>query len=389
MPTGTEVNYDDIDITSDLHDGVDGQSTPQGSDNATNVPEGAVVTEQAQSDIKPRENTLRDQLSNAFKPQEPNDTDNKPPAEKPQLTTDSEGRYRRVDGTFASVEEIQAFTASAQTDAAPVDKILSQLPAAVAEQIKSLPAETQQFVARTMEDLNSRASRYSEYDQLESIIGPRREAWAQNGMNSVVAVNQLFALSDFASTNPGDFVLWFAENNGIDLDALLDARDAAQQQVAPEVQELRGQVQHLSQTIAQLQGQQPQPQNENLRVVEQFASEKDEGGNLKRPYLPEIMGSFAAHVTAVRNSNPTMSPDQVLAKAYENACWADANVRLKMQAEIDAQRREAARQRAEAAKRASSGIRGGPNGSGATSAMPPSGNMSLRDTIKQAFAANS
>lgn len=388
LPTGADTNYEDIDITIDLDDGVDGNSVSQGEDGASSVPDGLVRTEQAEPENKPVSLTLRDQLSNAFKPAEPEKE--APKVAPPALTTDAEGRYRRPDGTFASTDEVQAFTAASQQQTVPIDNIVAQLPAAVAEEFKSLPAKSQEFLARTMEDLNSRATRYSEYDQLESIIGPRREAWAANGMNSVVAVNQLFALSDFAGTNPGDFVLWFAENNGIDLDALLDERDAAQQQVSPEIAELRKQVQTLSATIAQTpQGAQTQPkQDDNLQVVRAFASEKDEGGNLKRPYLADVSGDLAVHVTAVRSAHPTMTPAEVLAKAYENACWANPQVRLKLQADVETQRREAARQKAEAARQASSSIRGGPNGSGAP-ASPPSSDMSLRDLLKAQFAAQS
>lgn len=383
--TGAE-DFADLDLTSDLADGMDNTGVPQGSEGTTNTPDGAIITEQVQTDHKPRETTLRDQLSNAFKPVD----ETKPaPTETSRiaLTADAEGRYRRSDGTFASVDEIKTFTDTAQT-AVPVESIVAQLPAAVAEEFKSLPAKSQEFLASTMEDLNNRATRYSEYDQLETLIGPRRQAWAQNGMNPVVAVNQLFQLSDFAGTNPGEFVLWFADNNQIDLDALLDARDAAQQEVTPEVLELRGQVQHLSQTVAQItQGQQAQPQNDNLQVVQSFASEKDEAGNLKRPYLADVSGDLAVHVTAVRNAFPNMAPSDVLAKAYENACWANPQVRLKLQTDMDAQRRDAARQKANAAKAATSSISGGPNGSGGNSAMPPASNLSLRDTLKAAFDA--
>jgi len=386
MHTGNNTDdFDDLDLISDLADGNDGQSTVSGAQDATSIPDNAVVTEQAERENKPAPTSLRDQLSSAFKPT--TDTQEEKSAVAPiALTKDPEGRFRRPDGTFASTPEIEAFTAATTQPAVNTDTILAQLPAAVAEEFKSLPAKSQEFLARTMEDLNARASRYSEYDQLETLIGPRRDAWAQNGMTSLAAVSQLFHLSDFAGNNPTEFVLWFADQHGIDLDAALDARDAAQHEVSPELQQLRQQVQQLS---AQVQGQQPvQPQNDSLQLVQSFATEKDEGGNLKRPYLPEVMPSFAAHVSAVRNAYPNLPADQVLSKAYENACWADANVRTKMQAEVDRQRRETARQRAENAKRATSSITGSPSGGGVTAALPSGDNLTLRDTLKQAFAVH-
>lgn len=377
-----------IDITVDLENS--DHSAPPGADGSTSTPEGTVRVEEVAPSNKPISSSLRDQLSSAMRGDSAETTDTNAKDEKlaPALTQDAEGRWRRVDGTFASIDEVQAFSAKTEEKPANVESIASQLPAAIAEQFKSLPAEMQGFFARTMEDLNTRATRYAEYDQLESIIGPRRDAWAANGMNSVVAVNQLFALSDFAGTNPGDFVLWFAENNNIDLDALLDARDAAQASIDPNVAQLQNQVQQLNHQLQQYtnNGQAAPQQNEYLQVVQNFASEKDEGGNLKRPYLAEITDILPAHITAIRSTNPNLPPAQILAQAYQNACWASPTVRIKMQAEIDKQNRHAAKQKADAARLAGSSIRGGPSGTGA-SHTPQTGNLSLRDELKRNFAS--
>lgn len=384
---------EDIDITVDLDET---SAPPSGGDSSTvNVPDGSIRLEEAPVDNKPVSTSLRDQLSSAMrgetKPEQQEQEQQQKTTEAATLTQDAEGRWRRVDGTFASAGEVEAFTASSNAKTTNVDEIAARLPAAIAEQFKSLPAETQDFLARTMGDLDAQAARYSEYSQLESIIGPRREAWAANGMNSVVAVNQLFALSDFASTNPGDFVLWFAENNNIDLDALLDARDAQQANADPVVAQLQGQVQQLNQQLQQLSGgvnpnTQQNAHTQYVEIVKNFAAEKDEGGNLKRPYFAEVTDTIGQHITALRTTNPNLPPDQILAQAYQNACWASPTVRLKMQAEIDKQRQAAARQKADAARLAGSSIRGGPSGTGASDAGNGNSNLSLRDELKRNFA---
>lgn len=385
----------DYDLTSDLVTANGGDADPSlsgGEPDAEDTDDTVHAYKTAKEEPENKELSLRDQLSSAFKPEEKTDdkADDKaakPEGDKPQFTQDAEGRWRKLDGTFASAEEVEQNNLSTQPaeEGTNVESIIATLPANVAEQIKSLPAETQQFVARTMEDLNGRATRYSEYEQLESVIGPRRQAWAQEGMNPIVAINQLFALSDFAGTNPEQFVLWFADQNGIDLDAALDARDNANANVSPEVQELRSQMQQLQQ---QLQGQPQQRQPDaNVEAVQTFVNEKDEQGNLKRPYLSEVMPTFATQVSAVRAANPNMPNEQVLAKAYENACWADPNVRLKLQAEMDQSRREAARQKLEAKRAASSGVRGGPSGGTGASPRHSSGNLSLREELQQQFRA--
>lgn len=390
MNTNSDVvDPEQIDITADLDDS---NAPVNGSEDASSLPDGSVKVEHVSSDTKPANSTLRDQLSSAFKGENSDNTqqDTKPVTDI-KLTQDAEGRWRRGDGTFASAGEVEAFskTTTDATQGVNVNEVISRLPAAIAEEFKSLPAKTQDFLARTMEGLDSRAQRYSEYDQLESIIGPRRDAWAANGMNSVVAVNQLFALSDFASTNPGDFVLWFAENNGIDLDALLDARDAQQAQVDPQVAQLQGQVQQLNQQLQQLTGgSQPQVQqhSQHIDIVRNFATEKGEDGSLLRPYFADVTDTLPAQITAIMTSNPNMPPNQVLAQAYQNACWASPTVREKMQAEIEKQRQVAAKQKAEAARLAGSSIRGGPSGEGAGNSRDTSG-MSIRELLKQEFQA--
>lgn len=393
----------DLDLTSDLHD--EGVQSPNGGDvqqadhDTDDIRENNLKAKPKAEDL-----SLRDQLSSAFKvtsdegadkkdtPTDANATHtdgDKPAAPAPALTQDAEGRWRKIDGTFASTEEVEAMQAASTSAAPNYDELIATLPANVAEQVKSLPAETQQFVARTMEDLNGRAQRYAEYDQLEQILGPRRELWAQNGTNSVVALNQLLTMSDFAGRDPAQFVMWFAEQNNIDLDAELDARDAAGR-ASPEVQQLRNQVNELSQRLEQ-QGNRPQTVQDDARnqTVNMFASEKDEGGNLKRPYLPQVMNEFPSHVLAVRQANPSMSDVDVLSKAYEAACWANPQVRTEMQKEVDAQRIAAARQKVAAKKAASSSVRGAPNGgSGVSHGQSNNGKQSLRETLQQAFAAH-
>jgi hypothetical protein len=240
---------DEIDITADLVDGSDGAlgdvastaaaigAARQGEvDDAAPASKqaGVVHTNEVTAQIKQPETSLRDQLSSAFKgPEEQKPAEQAPAATVPALTKDSEGRYRQADGTFASNEQVTAFEAAKAAPAQNTTQeqaptFISRMTPLEREQYNALPAETQEFVGRTMEAVDSQATRFGEYGIIEqSLIGPRRDAWASNGMTPAVALNQLFALSDFATQNPKDFVLWFADQQKIDLDAALDERDAA------------------------------------------------------------------------------------------------------------------------------------------------------------------
>lgn len=405
----------DIDITSDLDGSANegaladnvsaNQGIPQnGQQDHPAAPKGTVhVHDLPVTDKKEGEFNLRDQLSNAFKGEDaaaaaaaatnvpPADQQQQAPAkyEGPTLTQDAQGKWHTPDGAFATNEQVSAFEAATAAQANTADRdytsVIAGMTPVEQEQFKALPAEIQQYVGRTMDTLNAQAAQYQEYSQLEQLIGPRRQAWAGNAMSPAMAVSQLLQLSDFASTNPKDFVLWFAQQNNVDLDAALDERDAAMQNVDPAVQELRGQVQQLT-TMLQQQGQpQPQQQTEMVNQVNAFALEKDEGGNLKRPYLAQVKDTWPVHIQSLRAANPNMQPAEILQKAYDNACWANPAVRNSMQTEAQRAEQAAAAAATAKARAAGSSISGGPNGKG-TSPQQQNSNLSLRDELAQQFA---
>lgn len=404
----------DIDITQDLTDGSDGglaDVIPQGTHGGEMaVPEGAVPAHGA--DVKPsnqqqqpdtnKEPSVRDLLSSAFKAPDGQPTDQQqaqsaqapaqqPPYTGPVLTQDAEGKWRQPDGLFASAEQVAAFQAAqsqpqqSEQQQQPQSPVLTGLTPVEQQQFQSLPAELRQFVERTMEGLNTRAAKYGEYDMLEQhIFGPRREAWGQQGMNAVTAVNNLFTLSDFASTRPGDFILWFAQSNNLDLDALLDERDAQQQPVDPTVKALQGTVQQLQGTLSQFQNTQAQQDHQaRLNQVQTFAQEKDAEGKLKREYLTDVMDGWATQITAIRTANPSMPNDEVLQRAYDAACWADPAVRAKMQQAANTQQRQQEAQRVQAARQAGSSVTGGPS---SASTIPNNANRTLREELATQFA---
>jgi hypothetical protein len=402
-----------VDITQDLTGGADdaslGDAVPLNGagDNVQPArPEGTQPVHAQDSRRQPAEAdasnvSLRDALSTAFKddtgkPTEQQNAQNAQPNTQPQgqqppaLTKDNDGKYRQADGTFASAEQIAAFEAAQQqpnTQPEVASPVLQSLTPAEQQQFQSLPAELRQFVERTMEDLNTRGARYGEYDVLEQqLIGPRREAWAAQGLNPLVAINQLFALSDFASTKPGDFVLWFAGSNGVDLEALLDAQAAHQQPVDPNVRRLEGTIQQLQGTVQQFQqGQEAAAHQARLAEVQTFASEKDEAGNLKRPYLTEVTDAWATQIGLIRAANPQMPNAEILQRAYDAACWTNPQVRAKMQEANIAQQRQQEAQRVNAARVAGSSVTGAPGGD--TASVPNNANRTLRDELSYQYDA--
>jgi hypothetical protein len=279
--------------------------------------------------------SLRDTLTDAFKGSEAPKVDDPPQAAEtpspplpegtPELVKVGE-RYHRKDGSFAAKEEIDAFnaaTAGTEGQQAPVQQApwMQGLTELEKTQYAALPAEMQQYVARTMESVDQRSAQLQEYQQLEQmIIGPRREAWAANGANPASALNQLLALSDFAGTDPGQFVMWFADQHKLDLDALLDARDEANASNGgapdPHIAGLQQQIQQLQNTIGGFQNLTLQQQQaQNMRTVQTFIEEKDAGGQPAHPYFNEVADDIARHVAIIRQQQPYLAEHDILKAA--------------------------------------------------------------------------
>lgn len=399
----------DVDITQDLSDGSDGGLSDTRPVNAA-MPNTELLTppgtqpvfgqnakqvNTVEQPVKQQELSLRDQLSSAFKDDSNKPTDqqnaqnvqptNAPTEPSATLTQDGDGRWHNADGSFASQDQVNAFVnANLHQGQQAEPQFLTGMTPVEQQQFKSLPAELQQYVGKTMEGLNNQAQRLNEYDLIEQqIIGPRRNALSQNGFTPATALNQLFALSDFASRDPGSFVLWMAQQHNLDLDAMLDARDAQQQSNDPNVVALQQTIQGLqTQVNGFFQQQQQQAHTANLDIVQQFSAEKDETGTFKRPYVTDVMNEWGSHVSALRQSNPQMRPQELLQRAYDAACWGNPQVRAKMQAAVATNNRQEEATKVQRATAAGSSINGAPQ---TASGQPNNTSRNLREELEHQF----
>jgi hypothetical protein len=381
---------DVVDLTSDLSSGdfdagnagtvahvpaAPGTAPAHGSDvvQQNNQP-ARTDTQTRQDGDKPL--SLRDQLTAQFKGGEA-----APAAE-------DRGDGRTATGQFAPK------AGEPGAEAQPVTEQPGQQPAAVqAPQgidpavFASLPAETQADLARTMAGVEQQAERYRGYEQLETVIGARRQAWAMQGMSEAQAVNQLLALSDFAGQSPADFIGWFAGQHGIDLTALAEG-GGSDEYIDPAVQELRQQVEQLTGTITNMtQGQQAAQHQSLVDFTTQFASETGTDGTLLRPHLAELGTGILPYINQVKQENPSASHKDVLTEAYERACWANPQVRQKLLAAQDAQRLAGQREHAARAAHAGSSVTGQAPAPGSTQPKDI-GSGSVRDTLRAAIAAH-
>jgi hypothetical protein len=373
------------DFVSDLNSGADEVipastgtvDTQRGTEPAVRVEE-APKTDTQEKANKPT--SLRDQLSSALK-----DSDTL----TPDAATQGE-RPRNPDGTYAS-KPVDAPQADPNT-ALSAPQNLIQAPQGMspqeAEVFAKLPAELQTSVARTMESLNEKAARFAGYEQMEQLISPRRQAWAMNGMTEAQAVNQLLALSDFATTKPAEFIQYFAQNNGVDLEALVYDQDPTD----PKYAQLEQQVQTLTSQLSGMTAQQQQAAHQStIDEIVSFASEAGTDGKPLRPYFEELGTSVLPFIQTVREQNPNMSRVQVLQEAYDRACWGMPSVRAKMQeASAQADRARQIREQQDVASRARRAGTGMSSGVPTTSSADAvSGVRSLRDELRASIASAS
>lgn len=315
--------------------------------------------------------SLRDQISNSLK----GDGDTPPAAAL-------DGKVRDpATGQFVTKPADQVV----DPNAAPVQSVA--VPQGIDPTVfQALPAETQAQLARTMDDLNARQQRVAVLDQVEKLIAPRRQAWALNGMTESQALNQLFALSDYAGRDPAGFIQYMAQQNNVDLEQVV----LGQEPVDPKYAALEAQLRELQNGRTQEQQQRVQAaHNETVNHVVAFASEKGQDGQLLRPYFDQLGSEVLPFISAVKQQNPNMPHNQVLQEAYDRACWGSPSIRTKMQAAAtavsDAERLRMEAERVGKARNASTSVR--PGTPAASSTAPADGGGSLRDTIRASMAA--
>lgn len=198
------------------------------------------------------------------------------------------------------------------------------------------------------------------YQDLERVIGPHVQQWALNGMGPAQAMQQLIALSDYATKSPQEFIKYFANLRGVDLQSL--AQPAQEEYVDPQVHALRQQLAGVQQqlnytTQAQMQAQQAAQQQQyeaayttTNAAIDNFAAQVGPDGRPLYPYFNELEEDMAVEIESGRAAN--------IHEAYERAKWSNPYTRSKLLAQSRARENRAQRRRAEEAMAASSSLTG-------------------------------
>ena len=118
-------------------------------------------------------------------------------------------------------------------------------------------------------------------------------------------------------------------------------------------------LQSLQEQERQRQEQERQRQQEqeqqNANVVQEFINAKGTDGQPLYPFVDNVIADMSARVQLIRQQNPALNPHEALKQAYEQASWANPEVRavLISQQQAQANKPEDNLRRVEQAKRAS------------------------------------
>jgi len=332
--------------------------------------ESEVQTDTQEPPVKAK--NLRDTISSALK----GETDTPDVAQ-------IDGVRRNPDGTFAP-KGAEVPAASAQVISAP-----PFLSPQEQEVFAKLPPEMQTSVARTFDSLAEREARTRGLEQVDSLLAPRREAWALNGMTEAQALNQLLALSEFATRDPQEFVKYFASQNQIDLEALVwddEPVDPQYKALQDELSTVKGQLEGFS------TAQQQANHNALVNGVISFAKQVSSDGTLLRPHMDALGDRILPYIEVVRATKPALSFGELMQEAYDMACWGTPEIRSQLTASQsaaqDANRIKESQEKAVRARNAGASVAPGVPAAN-TNTKTGDTNKSVRDTVRAAIAAAS
>jgi hypothetical protein len=234
-------------------------------------------------------------------------------------TVDEEEESEPVEQTVAAPQSMSAKDREA-LNALPPEEMLGFVQNWLTDRAKE---QESHFTQKSME----LADKTKTYDRLEQVLAPRRQQLAMDGMDDSTAVGQLFALSDMANADPVGFVKQLFNARNIPLSALTESGGdvATDPQLAAMQNKLQGFENYFTQQAAQSQRQAETAINSD---VEAFAKENEHYAELETEMIPVV--------AALRQSDPSLTNQDALAKAYKMAIAANPVVSAKIEADKSA-----------------------------------------------------
>lgn len=198
---------------------------------------------------------------------------------------------------------------------------------------------------------------------IREIFTPQHRAlMAQAGGDELSTIKGLVQLSDFARSNPAEYVKWFAGQTGLDLSAVTGQPAAKAEDdfsdlfADPRVDKLTGELNQLQQIIRAQQAQQAeQVTRTSLSTVEQFEQATGDDGSPLYPHFRHVAQTMGRLMQSVPELMQLPDGPEKLQLAYDRAVWLNPELRQQMiDAEVSAKTaREQAAREAKRARQAS------------------------------------
>lgn len=233
----------------------------------------------------------------------------------------------------------------------------------------------QQMEADYTQKTQEHAETLRQYGAISQVMAPFQQSIQKEGIDMAGAISRWAAAEKWLNDDPQSAIKGLADAYGVDLVGLASQGGSSDTTSYTDQSGSNGQditnhpvIKNLQKDLDTMrQSNVTQAQNDANARIQAFATEKDESGNLKRPYWNEVEQQIAT-LAAIQRSQG-VHPSQIdLHALYESATWANPSTREKLlssqrQAEADTQkeqerkRAEEKRKKAEKAKRASSTIK--------------------------------
>ena len=304
-----------------------------------------------------------------------------------------DGRARDGQGRFAPKAEApqsQTEPKTPQASAAPVTGQQAQpqtsapppswSAAAKAEFAKASPVIQQEVLKREADIERGKAQWQQGAEQLNRLttaIGPRAQRWRMGGFSVEQGIQRLVAAEEALETDPLNALAHLAQVYGVDLRTIAGRTQAQQpqHQLPPWAQPLVREVQTLKGALAQ---QRQSADQANLQAA------GDQVQAFRSDPAHKYFDNVAVKVAAMLESGQAKD----LEDAYQQATWADPQVRAALLQEQEAARQaqnaDAARAKAAQARHASGSVTGSPT-PGSAGRGGPDPNASVRDTLAAAW----
>lgn len=278
---------------------------------------------------------------------------------------------RNPDGTFAAKPAEAAPAAPAAPPAGketpppatpaatpPADRIAAPENWKGAGKLKweKLPRDIQQEIVAEFGRIGQIESQLSAYRQA---IGPRAARLAAEYGSVERAIEQLFALSDFAAADANGFLNWFAQTRGITSPGAAPqpqqpgqpaqpaADPALMAALKPYLDKIGALEKRLSDSDASTQ---QEAYTATLQTVEQFVADP------AHPYAAEV----AAEMTRLIEGGVVPRGPNALQQAYQSATWSNPTIRAQLIEQQREKERAEAQSRVDAARKAGASLNGSP-----------------------------